>query len=176
MICTHDEARRIGSAFCPACGAAMTLGAQSVFPTPPPPDGRTGSGAGGGAANLAMWAHLGGLIVWVIGAVGTVGVLSLFAWVPGLVVLNTAEAQRNPWVRRHATESMNFALSQLLYLAVAVVAGFVFAVVTFGLGLLVLIPVFVVWAIAYVVLGITATVKANRGEEYRYPLTIRWAR
>lgn len=168
MDCTHDEARRSGSAFCPACGAPMTTGGPS-------PGAWQASPTVSGTGNLAMWAHLGGLIVWVVGAVGTVGVLSLFAWVPGLVVMNTAEARRNPFVRQHAAESMNFALSQLLYLTVAVVVGFVFAVVTLGLGLLVLIPIFVVWAIAYVVLGIAATVKAGRGEDYRYPLTIRWA-
>jgi uncharacterized Tic20 family protein len=77
----------------------------------------------------------------------------------------------NPFVHRHAAEALNFNLSIMIYgigLAIVTFAGlFVF----FGL---LLIPLFFVLAAGWFVLVIVAAVKASRGEEYQYPLTIRF--
>jgi uncharacterized Tic20 family protein len=76
----------------------------------------------------------------------------------------------SPYVRRHAVESLNFQISILIYGVVGAIVAFVVALVTFGIGLLVIVPV----AIAVLVLIILATMAASRGEDYRYPLTIRF--
>ncbi|MGZ0152403.1 DUF4870 domain-containing protein [Kribbella sp. WER1] len=76
---------------------------------------------------------------------------------------------RSEFVRRHAVESLNFQISLLIYTAVAAVL----ILVTFGLGVLVVVPLVVIGAVAAVVLIILATVAASGGKEYRYPLTIR---
>ncbi len=71
---------------------------------------------------------------------------------------------RSAYVRAHAVESLNFNLSWLLYAIVAVVLAF----------LLIGIPILIVLGLAYLVLVIIASVRANNGEFFRYPLTIRF--
>ena len=73
---------------------------------------------------------------------------------------------RSAYVRAHAVESLNFNLTWLLYAIVAVVLAFVLV------GIVILIAL----GIAYLVLVILASVRANNGEVYRYPLTIRFVR
>jgi uncharacterized Tic20 family protein len=79
---------------------------------------------------------------------------------------------RSEFVRRHALESLNFQLSLLIYTAV----GVVLALITFGLGVLIVVPLMAIGAVAALVVIILATVAASGGREYRYPLTIRLVR
>jgi hypothetical protein len=76
---------------------------------------------------------------------------------------------RSDFVRRHAVESLNFQLSLLIYSAVAAVLIFF----TLGLGVLIVVPLLVIGAIAALVVIILATVAASGGKDYTYPLTIR---
>ena len=71
---------------------------------------------------------------------------------------------RSAYVRAHAVESLNFNLTWLLYAVIAVVLAF----------LLIGIPILIALGIAYLVLVIIASVRANNGEFFRYPLTIRF--
>ena len=73
---------------------------------------------------------------------------------------------RSAFVRAHAVESLNFNLSWLLYGIIAVILAF----------LLIGFVILIVLGIAYLVLVIVASVKANNGEVYRYPATIRFIR
>lgn len=73
---------------------------------------------------------------------------------------------RSAYVRAHAVEALNFNLTWLLYAIVAGVLAF----------LLIGIPILIVLGIAYVALVIVAAVRANSGQYYRYPLTIRFVR
>ncbi|WP_410792973.1 DUF4870 domain-containing protein [Kribbella sp. C-35] len=79
---------------------------------------------------------------------------------------------RSDFVRRHAVESLNFQISLLIYSALAAVLIFI----TFGLGVLIVVPLVVIGAIAALVVIILATVAASGGGDYRYPLTIRFIR
>jgi uncharacterized protein len=85
-----------------------------------------------------------------------------------LIIMLTVGNQ-SPFVRRHAVESLNFQISLLIYSSVAVL----FSLVTFGLGLLVVLPLALVVLVWVLVVLIQASAKANNGEEYRYPLTLR---
>jgi uncharacterized Tic20 family protein len=109
------------------------------------------------------------------GMVAHVGVL-LAAWFAmGFLcplVIWLVYRDRSDFVRRHALESLNFQLSLLIYTAVAVVL----ILITFGLGVLIIIPLVVIGAIAALVVIILATMAASSGQEYRYPLTIRLVR
>jgi len=73
---------------------------------------------------------------------------------------------RSAFVRAHAVESLNFNLTWLLYGIIAVILAF----------LLIGIVILIILGIAYLVLVIIASVKANNGEMYRYPATIRFVR
>ncbi|TDW83467.1 DUF4870 domain-containing protein [Kribbella sp. VKM Ac-2566] len=79
---------------------------------------------------------------------------------------------RSDFVRRHAVESLNFQISLLIYSALAAVLIFI----TFGLGVLIVVPLVVIGAIAALVVIILATVAASGGNDYSYPLTIRFIR
>ena len=98
--------------------------------------------------------------------------LSLFVGFPFIGPLVVYLVKKDdPFVRRHAAEALNFNLSLMLYAVVLGIATFV--LIFFVVGLL-LIPVFVVLFIAWLVLICIAASKAASGEEYRYPLTIRF--
>lgn len=105
--------------------------------------------------NWAVAAHLSAVVgAWVaLGFIGPVVVLLL-------------GGGRSAFARAHAVEALNFNLSILLY---TVIGGLL--VWLLGLGLLILLVAGVVWLIGTIV----ATVKASRGELYRYPITIRIA-
>lgn len=105
-----------------------------------------------------MFAHIGALIA---------GVVAMAFLGPLIVML--AQGNKSPFVRRHAVESLNFQLTLLI----ALVGGVVLSIVTIGIGLLLFIPGVIIGAIAAVVLVIIAGIKANNGEDFRYPLTIR---
>jgi uncharacterized protein len=76
---------------------------------------------------------------------------------------------RSDFVRRHAVESLNFQISLLIYTAIAVVL----ILITFGLGVLIIVPLILIGAVAALVFIVLATMAASSGREYRYPLTIR---
>jgi uncharacterized protein len=73
------------------------------------------------------------------------------------------------FIREHATESLNFQLSTLIWVAVA---GAV-AMMTLGIGLLAVIPAAALYGVFYVVVVILGGLAANQGRSFRYPLTIR---
>jgi uncharacterized Tic20 family protein len=79
--------------------------------------------------------------------------------------------KENPFVRRHAAEALNFNLSMMLY---TIVLAFATAVLVFVVVGFLLIPLFLVLFAVWFVFVIVASVAASRGEEYRYPLTIRF--
>jgi uncharacterized Tic20 family protein len=73
---------------------------------------------------------------------------------------------RSAYVRHHAVESLNFQITMLIAVGVS-------AVLILVLVGLILLPLVLIY---YVVMVVVASVKANRGELYRYPLTLRLVR
>lgn len=102
---------------------------------------------------------------WALGAH-----LSAFlgAWVAlaflGPLVVWLVKREDHPFIALHAREALNFNLSVLIY---AIAAG-ILSIILIG------IPILIAILVAWVVLTIIAAVKASNGEEYRYPLTIRF--
>jgi hypothetical protein len=132
--------------------------AASVPPAPWPPAAPPAAHSGPLTTTDLNWAtaaHLSGFVAAYV-ALGFMG---------PLVVLLT-EGRRSPFVRRHAVEALNFNLTVLIALAVSAVL----VVVLVGFLMLPLV------GIAYVVLTIMGAVAASRGQEFRYPLTIRFVR
>jgi len=138
---------------------------QSPPPGPPyggpPGDGSAGEGAGGAPTQedrtWALVAHIGSLVsAWF-----ALGVLC-----PLLVLLLKGS---QPFVRRHALESLNYQITLLLL----IVAGTIISLVTLGLGLIVVIPAGIVIAVAALIFIIIATMRASDGREYRYPFCLR---
>ncbi len=115
--------------------------------------------SGENSTGWAALAHLSALIASLVG----------LAFIGPLIVYLVKKD--DPFVRRHAAEALNFNLSVLIYAIVGGIVLFFLILVIVGLFL---IPLAIAAGIAWLVLVIIAGVKASRGEEYRYPLTIRF--
>lgn len=131
-------------------------------PTQPPPDGDEPPVYGERAAqpqgltpDEVTW---GGAAHW--GALAAAVVALAFL---GPLIVLLVKGNESAYVRRQAIESLNFQLSILIY----AIVSFVLLFVVIGFVLLPLVGLF------WLVFTIVGSVKAARGEEYRYPVTIR---
>ncbi|QOD94605.1 DUF4870 domain-containing protein [Chryseoglobus sp. 28M-23] len=86
-----------------------------------------------------------------------------FGFVPALIGYLVLK-ERGPFIRGHSTTALNFQLTMLIGYVVGYVTVFVF------IGFLVLLAV----GILVLVFGIIAAIAANRGEEYYYPVAIKF--
>ena len=75
----------------------------------------------------------------------------------------------SPFIRKHAAEAFNFNFSMFIYALIAIV----FSIFTLGLGLLVVIPLALVFFLVWLVCTIIAAKAGFDGREYRYPLSFR---
>jgi hypothetical protein len=153
---------------CPKCGIAYAKFEQSQSGTAPGTSPAVGAGrpasvarppSGGGSTGLAMFVHLSILIGFII---------PFFGLIVPIVVWITKSGQDDLAVA-NAKEAINFQITTILWallLVGLVLLGFKVFVFFFVAGALA-----VALAIVFVVLPIIAAIKANGGEEYRYPLT-----
>ncbi len=111
--------------------------------------------------NWAMAAHLSALIAFV-------GIPSLI----GPMVVWLAKKDSDAYVTAHSVDALNFNISVLIYTIVGSIALGVIGIVTFGIGLLLAIPVVIIALIVWLVLVIQGGMAASRGEQFRYPITI----
>jgi len=119
-------------------------------PTPPPPP--VTSAAPQDERTLALVAHLLGIVTWVIGP--------LIVW-----LVNKDAQPAKPFATDQAKEALNFQIT----IGIATIAAVILTVISFGL--LFFLPT-LVWVVD-LVFCILAAVKANNGETYRYPFTLR---
>ena len=127
------------------------------FPLPPPAE-RTPA-ATGEEATWAMAAHLSAFLTFIVPIPG-VSILAPF-------IIWTMKRETMPAVDYHGKEAINFNLSMIIWIVVAVFAG----LLLFVFGLFLTVPLV---GLAWFVLVIVAAVKASNGERYRYPFTIRF--
>lgn len=111
----------------------------------------------------AMAAHLSALVM-VIGIPSLVG--PLVVWL--------VKRDHSAFVDDQSKEALNFNLSVLVYAIVGGVIASLLAIVTLGIGIILVVPIVLVAAAAWLVLVIVGAVRASNGEAYRYPLTIRF--
>ena len=131
-----------------------------VFSPPPAPP----AGPSAEERQWAMFAHLsallGGLLTSVVGGWGT------FA---GPLIIWLVKKDTMPFVDDQGKEALNFNIT----VAIIALVMTLFSVMTLGIGLLVAVPVMIIVGIAWLVLTIIATLKANEGVPYRYPVALR---
>ena len=152
-------------AFCADCG--NDYGQATSCPNCGTPQGYSATPAAGTNSNtLAMWAHIGPLVV---GLVGTFAIVpALLTWLPPLVIKQIRP--NDEFLRRHANESLNFQL-QWIILALPLAAVLtLFSFLTLGFGALLVIPVVAVLGVLLLILMIQAGVAASNGQEHKYPL------
>ena len=92
-----------------------------------------------------------------------------FGNILGPLVLWLVKKEGMPFVDDQGKESLNFQISVAIYGAGAFLLSLIGANVHIGIGIVIGVALGVFW----LVMVIIATVRANNGERYRYPLTIR---
>ena len=108
-----------------------------------------------GERGLAAVMHLGGFVA-LLGAGPLAILVPLIMWL--------LKRDESPFLDDHGREAINFQISWWIW-------GFISGVLVLVLvGILMLL----VLSIAWVILMIIAAVRANSGEYYRYPMTIRF--
>ena len=113
----------------------------------------------------AMFAHLSALAGGILTS-GWAGSIGCFI---GPLVIWMMKKDTMPFVDDQAKEALNFNIS----VAIVFFVLFVLTLVTLGIGAILTLPVMVLVGLAWLVLTIIAAMKANQGERYRYPLTLR---
>ena len=144
----------------------MSVPPESVTPpsstaTPPPSAGAPSAEE----RQWAMFAHLSALVGGILTS-GWAGSIGCFI---GPLVIWMVKKDTMPFVDDQAKEALNFNIT----VGIVFLALFVLSVVTLGIGLIIAIPVWIIVGIAWLVFTIIAAIKANQGERYRYPLTLR---
>lgn len=91
------------------------------------------------------------------------GVIVPFGNIIGPLVMWLVKKDEQPFVKHHGAEAINFNITATI---ASVVAGATFCI---GIGIILLLAVIVVWF----VFTIIATIEANKGAYYRYPMCIR---
>jgi uncharacterized Tic20 family protein len=107
-----------------------------------------------------MLCHLSSLI-------GYVGVP--FGHILGPLLVWQLKKQEFPSVEAHGKASLNFQITMTIALAILLTAFFILSFICVGFLLL---PVVILVALVGVILPIIAGVKANNGENYKYPFSI----
>ena len=130
-------------------------------PTPASTDG----GISAEERQWAMFAHLSALL----GAIVTAGWAGSIGCFIGPLVIWLMKKDTMPFVDDQAKEALNFNIT----VAIAFFVLFLMTVFTLGIGLILTGPLFVIVGIAWLVLTVIAAIKANQGERYRYPMTLR---
>ncbi len=85
-------------------------------------------------------------------------------------VMWAVRKEESPYFDDHGREAFNFQLSLLLYAVVLVIFGFI----TFGIGFIISVPALFGLKVLCLIGTIRGGVAANRGEYYRYPMSIRF--
>lgn len=131
--------------------------------TPPPPPA---SGAPSAEERQwALFAHLSALVGGIVTS-GWAGSLGCFI---GPLIIWLVKKDTMPFVNDQGKEALNFNIT----VGIIFLALFLLTIVTLGIGALITLPLMVIVGIAWLVFTIIAAIKANSGEAYRYPLTLR---
>jgi uncharacterized Tic20 family protein len=136
---------------------------DTVTPTtPPPPPPEAAPAIAARDADERTWAMLGHLSAFSAFITG-------LGCVIGPLIVWLVKRETMPFAADQAREALNFNITAII---VALGLG-LFTLITLGIGALVTVPAACVLFVGWFVLTIVAAVKANNGEQYRYPFAIR---
>ena len=141
----------------------MSVPPESVVP-PPPSASMTGAPSAE-ERQWAMFAHLSALLGALLTGVWGGG----WGCFIGPLVIWLVKKDTMPFVNDQGKEALNFNIT----VAIAFVVLFLLSVMTFGIGLIIAIPLWIIIGIGWLVCTIIAAIKANEGVLYRYPFTLR---
>jgi len=134
------------------------------FNAPPPPQPGAGADLGHGygprgPSDDHLWGLLSYLLTFVAGFLAP-------------LIVYVVKMNESRYVRYHAAQSLNMAITAYIYAFAAFFIGLIVAIATKGWGLVLIIPLFIAFAVAHLVYLILAAIAANRGEYYQVPTVI----
>ncbi|HVT32150.1 MAG TPA: DUF4870 domain-containing protein [Rhodanobacteraceae bacterium] len=132
---------------------------ENVTPSAPPPQPTAAAPTDADERTWALLGHLSAFSAFITGLGCVIG--PLIVW---LVKRDTM-----PFAGEQALEALNFNITAII----AAVALGAFTLITLGIGALLTVPLALALFLGWFVLTIVAAVKANNGEHYRYPFSIR---
>jgi len=97
-----------------------------------------------------------------------------FGSILGPLLVWLIKKDEDPLIDAHGRASLNYQISLLIWVVVVTVICLLIALLTLGFGALIFIPLGLVYLIAQIVPVIIATIAADKGQLYEYPLTIRF--
>lgn len=109
----------------------------------------------------ALVAHAGGPVGLLLSA-------GLFGFVVPLVVW-LARREDSEFVAHQGKEALNFQLTLLLLH----LGAWLFVLLTLGLGIVIVLPIFLALWFIELILGLVAALQSYGGKRYRYPFTLR---
>lgn len=132
---------------------------------PPPVTDASADAISAEQRQWAMFAHLSALV----GGVITGGWAFSVGCFIGPLIIWMIKKDTMPFVDDQAKEALNFNIT------VAIIFFVLWAVtfLTLFIGGVLTVPLMVIVGIAWLVLTVIASIKANQGERYRYPFTLR---
>ena len=142
----------------------MSVPPESVVPPPSASPAGPSDTPSADERQWALFAHLSALL-------GCIVTGAWFGWgcFLGPLIIWLVKKDTMPFVDDQAKEALNFNIT----VVIIGVALLVLTAITFGLGVLLAIPIGVVVGIAWLVFTILAGIRANEGVRYRYPFTLR---
>lgn len=129
---------------------------EDMTTTIPPPPGTPSAED----RQWALFGHLSSLAGLFTGGIGNI---------IGPLVIWLVKKDTLPFAGDQAKEALNFNITLLI----AALVLLVLTLVTFGIGIVVTLPLGILLGLAWLVLTVMAAIKANEGVAYRYPFTLR---
>ncbi|MFE6738801.1 DUF4870 domain-containing protein [Streptomyces tubercidicus] len=161
------------------------------YPGTPPQPGVHGYGnqppAPAPSSGPAMWSHLGALLTVTAGTMMCCGLGAFLGWIYPLSLRSNERHKHDPYIRHHATQAVNYGITQAVMAALGAVlyfaSAFIFAAAAteeqrngsgLAVPLLTVIVIFGGYALSGAICAVIGTVKATRGELWTYPRLIAW--
>lgn len=143
----------------------MSVPPESVIPPAPPGEPPVVGVPATEERQWAMFAHLSSLL----GAILTGAFGGGWGCFIGPLIIWLVKKDTMPFVDDQGKEALNFNIT----VAIAFLILLLLSIMTFGIGLVLAIPLWIIIGIAWLVFTIIAAIKANEGVRYRYPFTLR---
>ena len=99
------------------------------------------------------------------------GFIIPFGTILGPLIIWLMKKDQSKFVDDQGKESLNFQISIIIYMIAGVIASVILMIVVIGFVLIFLVPIAI--GLFALIMAIIASIRANEGQTYRYPLTIR---
>ena len=95
--------------------------------------------------------------------------LALVASILAPLVIYLVKMNESRYVRYHAAQALNLGLTALIYIVALFIVAIPLAIVTHGIGIILIVLGFIALGIVHLVYLILGAIKANQGQQFQIP-------